>query len=53
MGFILLMGGLVGSSIGVWLFAILKNIGQIDVVIKLFYVVFLFALSLWLLLTVD
>ena len=41
MGFILLMGGLVGSSIGVWLFAILKNIGQIDVVIKLFYVVFL------------
>ena len=41
MGFILLMGGLVGSSIGVWLFTILKNIGQIDVVIKLFYVVFL------------
>ena len=34
MGFILLLGGLVGSSIGVWLFAILKDIGQIDVVIK-------------------
>ena len=41
MGSILLMGGIFGSSIGVWLFAFLKNIGQIDLVIKLFYVVFL------------
>ena len=41
MGFILLVGGLIGSSFGVWLFAFLKTIGQIELVIRLSYVVFL------------
>ncbi|MEM7616987.1 MAG: sulfite exporter TauE/SafE family protein [Pseudomonadota bacterium] len=40
-GILLLIGGIIGSSIGVWLFAILKNIGQIDLLISLTYVVFL------------
>jgi len=41
MGFILLVGGIIGSSFGVWLFAFLKTIGQIELVIRLSYVVFL------------
>ena len=35
MGFILLIGGYIGSSFGGWLFAILKDIGQIELVIRL------------------
>lgn len=41
MGTILLIGGLVGSTAGVFLFAFLRTLGQIDLVIKLSYVVFL------------
>lgn len=41
MGTLLLVGGLVGSSIGVWIFQWLKTLGQIDLVISLLYVVFL------------
>ncbi len=41
MGSILLIGGLLGSSFGVWLFALLRSLGQIDLVIKLSYVTFL------------
>ena len=41
MGFTVLVGGVLGSSVGVWLFTLLRGIGQIDVVIKLSYVVFL------------
>ncbi|MBT5482621.1 MAG: sulfite exporter TauE/SafE family protein [Alphaproteobacteria bacterium] len=41
MGGILLVGGVFGSSLGVLLFSILRDIGQIDLVIKLSYVVFL------------
>jgi uncharacterized membrane protein YfcA len=41
MGAILLLGGLLGSTLGVWLFAILRQLGQIDLVIKLCYVTFL------------
>ena len=41
MGAILLLGGLLGSSLGVWLFALLRQMGQIDLVIKLSYVTFL------------
>ena len=37
----LLVGGVVGSTFGVWLFSILRSLGQIDLVIKLSYVVFL------------
>jgi uncharacterized protein len=41
MGMVLVAGGFVGSAFGVWLFAALRQIGQIDVVISLAYVVFL------------
>ncbi|MEX0694542.1 MAG: sulfite exporter TauE/SafE family protein [Rhodospirillales bacterium] len=41
MGTLLLTGGVIGSSFGVWLFTFLKDLGQIDLVIKLSYVVFL------------
>ena len=34
MGTVLLLGGLVGSSLGVLLFALLEKIGQLDLVIK-------------------
>ncbi len=41
MGSVLLAGGLVGSTIGVWLFSLLRELGQIDVVIKLSFILFL------------
>lgn len=41
MGFILLIGGFVGSSAGVALFKYLQFIGQIDLAIKLCFVIFL------------
>ena len=41
MGSILLVGGVIGSTLGVLLFAFLRELGQIDLVIKLSYVVLL------------
>ena len=41
MGSILLVGGVIGSTLGVFLFAFLRELGQIDLVIKLSYVVML------------
>jgi uncharacterized protein len=41
MGMVLLAGGLVGSALGVWLFAILRALGQVELVVALCYVVFL------------
>jgi uncharacterized membrane protein YfcA len=41
MGTVLVAGGFVGSAFGVWLFAQLRQMGQIDVVISLSYVLFL------------
>ena len=41
MGGILMAGGVIGSSLGVALFSFLRQIGQIDLVIQLSYVVFL------------
>ena len=41
MGLILVVGGALGSSIGVWLFTFLRELGHIDVVIRLAYVAFL------------
>src|SRR5262249_19151915 len=38
MGATLLVGGLVGSTLGVWAFAVLRRIGQIDLVITLAYI---------------
>jgi uncharacterized membrane protein YfcA len=41
MGSILLVGGIAGSTFGVFLFQYLRSLGQIDLVIMLSYVVFL------------
>ncbi|MGV8938319.1 MAG: sulfite exporter TauE/SafE family protein [Allorhizobium sp.] len=41
LGGILLAGGLVGSSVGMWIFLMLRNLGQIDLFISLIYVVLL------------
>jgi len=41
MGFVLLVGGVAGSSLGTWIFALLKSAGQIDLLISLSYVIFL------------
>lgn len=41
MGMVLLAGGVVGSTFGVWLFTWLRELGQVDLVIRLSYVVFL------------
>ena len=41
MGFVLLLGGFVGSSLGVILFKYLQNLGQLDLVIKLSDVILL------------
>mgnify|MGYP000268286783 CR=1 FL=1 len=41
MGSVLLAGGLVGSGFGVWIFNLLKQMGQVDLLVNLFYVVFL------------
>lgn len=38
MGIVLVIGGVVGSSLGVWLFRALKMLGQIDLTIALCYV---------------
>jgi uncharacterized membrane protein YfcA len=41
MGLTLVAGGFIGSGCGVWLFTLLRGMGQIDLVIKLSYLVFL------------
>ena len=41
MGCVLLVGGLVGAALGVQLFAMLREMGQVDLLVKLCYVVFL------------
>lgn len=41
MGVVLLIGGLVGAALGVQIFNILKAAGQVDLLVKLCYVIFL------------
>ncbi|MEL6958127.1 MAG: sulfite exporter TauE/SafE family protein [Pseudomonadota bacterium] len=41
MGTVLLIGGLVGAALGVVLFNYLKSLGQVDLLVRLCYVVFL------------
>ena len=41
MGTVLLVGGLIGAALGVALFNYLKSLGQVDLLVKLCYVVFL------------
>jgi uncharacterized membrane protein YfcA len=41
MGAVLVAGGFVGSALGVWLFGLLRQVGQVDLVISLAYLLFL------------
>ncbi|THD84910.1 sulfite exporter TauE/SafE family protein [Aliigemmobacter aestuarii] len=41
MGGILLAGGVAGSGLGIWVFALLKAMGQVDLFVQLSYVLFL------------
>ncbi len=41
MGTVLLVGGLIGSALGIALFRLLTNLGQIDLAVQLSYVIFL------------
>ncbi|MGB5836744.1 MAG: sulfite exporter TauE/SafE family protein, partial [Albidovulum sp.] len=41
MGTVLLAGGLLGSGLGIGVFNYLKALGQVDLLVKIFYVVFL------------
>ena len=41
MGGVLLVGGLIGAGVGVFIFNYLKGLGQVDLLVKLCYVVFL------------
>lgn len=41
LGLMLLIGGLAGATLGIWIFSLLRRLGQLDLVISLLYVVFL------------
>ena len=41
LGTVLLVGGVVGSAIGIYIFALLRSIGQLDLIVSLMYVVML------------
>jgi uncharacterized membrane protein YfcA len=45
MGTVLLIGGLVGAAIGVQVFAVLREMGQVDLLVRLCYVLFLGAIG--------
>src|SRR5215469_1952040 len=45
MGYVLLIGGLAGSLLGVWIFTLLKRLGQIELTISVCYVLLLGALG--------
>lgn len=41
LGIMLLIGGLIGSTLGVYIFGLLRSVGQLDLIISIMYVVFL------------
>ena len=41
LGTVLLGGGVVGSTLGIWVFALMRSVGQLDLLISLLYVVML------------
>jgi uncharacterized membrane protein YfcA len=50
LGTVLLVGGIVGATLGIWIFSLLRRVGQLDLIISLLYVIFLGAvggLMLW------
>jgi len=45
MGLVLLIGGLIGSAMGIMIFNYLRSLGQVDLLVQLCYVVFLGAIG--------
>ena len=45
LGTVLLIGGISGATLGIWIFSLLRSIGQLDLMISLLYVVFLGAVG--------
>ena len=45
LGSVLLFGGIIGSTFGAWIFAGLRRLGQLDLVVSILYVVFLGAVG--------
>jgi len=45
MGGVLLCGGVIGSTIGVYIFKLLRELGQVDLMISILYVIFLGAIG--------
>nr|WP_210278397.1 sulfite exporter TauE/SafE family protein [Rhizobium sp. BK196] len=41
LGTVLLVGGLSGATVGIWIFSLLRAVGQLDLFISLLYVIFL------------
>lgn len=41
MGLVLLLGGMLGSAVGIWVFSLLRAMGQVELLVQLSYVVFL------------
>ncbi|PDT18475.1 permease [Rhizobium sp. J15] len=41
LGTVLLIGGLSGATVGIWIFSLLRSVGQLDLIISLMYVIFL------------
>ncbi|MCC1482245.1 sulfite exporter TauE/SafE family protein [Roseibaca sp. Y0-43] len=41
MGWVLLVGGMIGSVVGIWFFNLMSRLGQIDLIVQLSYVIFL------------
>jgi len=41
MGLVLLAGGVIGSGLGIWVFSILRRMGQVELLVQLSYVLFL------------
>lgn len=46
MGIVLQIGGLAGSALGIWVFNLLTQLGQVDLAVQLSYVVFLGSIGL-------
>jgi uncharacterized membrane protein YfcA len=41
LGSVLLAGGILGATLGIWIFSVLRTLGQLDLIISLLYVVLL------------
>lgn len=41
LGGMLLIGGIAGATVGIWLFSFLRRVGQLDLIISILYVIFL------------